>query len=447
VLQISGENFFTGTSITIGDKTFAGPQDGLYLKSSQTMLLTASTDILSRALKAVVNGRYGPAVSLYSCASPEGIVIAKSKLAPVGPNFTKLELIIGDANQTKDLTIHDIEGFPDPLLSLNGSQIPYRPLLGETVDKILGEDCHHYIVATVTVPNSLLHSRDNRAGIIFPLLGGKWSAEDLIYDSDEVQITKMTGGSTTTLLISRPGIAFNNNWRIILDKSYKLNDHTELPTDSKSSRESNDKQKNKPNDKPSVVSPEFTSLTDCQDLQNPEDPNRCYLLKIVADTKFLSNYQKLILVSDTGHAQILDTPAATPQKDTPVAAPKISSITPAIVGLNEVVTVTITGSGLDAVKQVSFEGKPLTFWAVSDKEKPATSATASAQDATQSKTGQIQVLLTRDVTGKEGHQELLLQVDSKNMITTPITVAPSPTATKSTAGATKSPTSKEKTTP
>ena len=30
VLQIFGKNFFAGTTVTIGDKTFAGPQDGLY---------------------------------------------------------------------------------------------------------------------------------------------------------------------------------------------------------------------------------------------------------------------------------------------------------------------------------------------------------------------------------------------------------------------------------
>jgi hypothetical protein len=51
VLQIVGQNFFTGTTFTIGDKTFAGPQDGFFLKSSQTILLSVSADTLSHAYR------------------------------------------------------------------------------------------------------------------------------------------------------------------------------------------------------------------------------------------------------------------------------------------------------------------------------------------------------------------------------------------------------------
>jgi len=422
VLQIAGENFFTGTTITIGDKTFAGPQDGLFLKSSQTMLLTANTDILSRAWKAVVNGRYGPAVALYPSASPNGIIIAKSKLAPKGPNFTELELIIGDADTTKDLTLDNVKDLPDPVLSLNGTQIPYRSTWGNTVDTFFGGARHHYIIATVTVPNSLLHSRDNRAGVIFPLLGETWAAEDLIYDNDEVQVTKMTSGSTTTLLISRPGIAFSKNWSLILDNTYALIDPAPLPAKPSAGKKSKTKQ--------AVPPPQFSSVLPCQDPKVENDPRRCYMLRIVADTKFLSNYQNFILVSEDGHAQVLDVPAATPQKEAPSAPPKITAISPSTVGLNEVVTVTITGSGLDAIKQVSFQGKALTFWAVPDKEKSTDSAPVTSPDATPAKTSQIQVLLTRDVTSKEGHQELLLQVDSKNMVTIVLTVASASTAAK-----------------
>jgi hypothetical protein len=429
MLQIGGWNFFTGTTVTIGDKTFAGPQDGLFIKSSQTILLTASADVLSGALNAVVNGRYGPAVALYSHASPNGIVIAKSKLKPKGPNFSQIELIIGDADPTKDLNIADIQDFPNPILSLNGSQIPYRPALSSTSDKILDENtAHNYIVATVQVPNSLLHSRDNRAGVLFPLLGEKWSAEDLIYDADEVQVSRMTGGSDSTLLISRPGYEFNGNWRLVLDKTYPVTG----PVTKASTPTPKPPPKGKPVAKKIVPPVEFSRVTACKDPNNSSDTNSCSMLKIVADSKFLSNYQKLILISDTGYAQILDVPATKPAaKETPAAPPKITGISPSTVGLNEVVTVTITGSGLDTVKQVTFEGKSLTFWAAPGKVKSTDAEPAASPDATPAKTSQIQVLLSRDVTGKEGRQELLLQVDAKNMSTVALMVAPAPTITKS----------------
>jgi hypothetical protein len=426
VLLIDGENFFTGTTVSIGDKTFSGPQDGLFIKSSQTIFLPVSADLLSRSFRAVINGRYGRAVPvIYNQPPADGIVIAKSKLAPNGPNYTTLEVIVGNSDPTRDLSVNDMKNFPAPILMLNGAQSPYRPTLVDTRDAILDPSLRTYIVASIVVPNSLIHPRDNRVGIIFPLLGESWSAEDLIYDADEVQVTKMTSGPTTTVIISRPGIPFSKDWSLILDKSYPLIDPPPPPPPPEPAPDK--KAKKKP---PVPTPPEFSSVVPCGDPKASHDKNQCYMLKIVADTKFLSSFQKFILVSDRGHAQVLDMPAAAPPKEAPAVPPKPVSIAPATVGLNEVVTVTITGTGLDAVKQVSFDGKPLTFWAVPDKEKSSDAASAPP-DATAAKPSQILVLLSRDVTRKEGRQELLLQVDAKNMATIALVVAPSPTATKS----------------
>jgi hypothetical protein len=450
VLQISGTNFFSGTTVTIGDRTFAGPQDGLYLKSSETMLLTTSSGTLSKALSAVVNGRYGPAVPLYPKASTRGIVIAESKLSPVGPNFTKVEVTLGDPDEHQDFAPSMIEDFPNLVLTLNGTPIPYPPEIAETTDAIAPYPRRRrYVIATTKVPNSLLHSRDNRVGIVFPLLGQNWSAESLIYDADEVQITRMTTGQSATLLISRPGIEFNKPWQLILDGSYSLTDPVApaLVAD--------DETKKKRSSTPPSPPVQFSRLLPCQrKIKTPDDPNnlildktdpnRCYTLKIVADSKFLANYQKLILVSDTGYLQILDMPTAASEKPAASAPPTVTLVNPPTVELNEVVTVTITGTGLSAVKQVSFEGKPLSFWTAPTKTQspgstntPASSAGAASTPAspsaeTTSKTEQIEVLLSRDVTGKTGRQALLLQVDAKNMAPATITVTPVATGTPKT---------------
>jgi hypothetical protein len=446
VLQMSGINFYSGTSVTIGDKTFGSSQDGLFIKSSQTMLLTANSDLLSRSLSAVVNGRYGPAVPLYPNASSRGIVIAQSNLNPDGPSYSTVELIIGDSDPTKDLHLSDIAGFPLPLLTLNGAQVPYTATLTPTRDKILDPKVDHdYIVATVTVPNSLLHPSDNRAGVIFPLLGQNWAAEDLIHDSDEVQVTKMTSGATTTLLIARPGLAFNKDWQIVLDKAYPLTDtvpippapqHPRKPVKAKQIKSGDDKAKAAADKKSKGQKPTtavvFTPVIPCAAKDAPPKSPNCYMLKLTADSKFLGNYQKFILVSDLGHAQVLDVPAAAAKtkEAAPSAPPKIGSVSPVTVGLNEEVTVTIAGSGLDAVKQVSFEGKPLTFWMVPSKKASAGSGASTASDSAATQTGQMQVLLTHEVTSKEGTQALLLQVDSKTMATVSLTVAAAPTAAK-----------------
>lgn len=427
VLQITGTNFYTGTTIKIGDKTFNGPQDGLFLKSSQTMLLAANSDLLSGALSAVVNGRYGPAVPLYP-ASLEGIVIAKAQLSPLGPGYTTLKLIVGDARPAHDLTLDDIHNDPDPILTLNGIRIPYRADFQGTTDSISPFPERKYVIAIVRVPSSLLQAQDNRAGILFPLLGESWSAEDLIYDPDAVQVTRMTTGRATTLLIARPGKEFNGRWHLVLDKSYPL-------TDPPNTRPPHTARTKKPAPPHTATPPpvEFSRIVPCQNPNVKNDPNRCSIIRVVADSKFLSDFQKFVLVSDDGSAQVLDL-AMSPQKEAAPLNPKliVTTVEPHIVGLNEVVTVTVTGKGFDQVTQVSFEGKPLTFWKIPAKSKPAEGGSAEPSpektDAPMQNPAQIEVLLNRDITSKEGHQTFLLQVDDKTMATVLVTVAPSPAA-------------------
>ncbi|HYL62539.1 MAG TPA: hypothetical protein VE077_07950 [Candidatus Methylomirabilis sp.] len=173
VLLIDGENFFTGTTVSIGDKTFTGPQDGLFLKSSQTILVPISADLLSRSFRAVINGRYGRAVAvIYNTPPAQGIVIAESRLSPNGPNYTTVEVIIGTSDALQNLSVNDMKNFPAPILMLNGAQSPYRHTLVDTVESVYDARSRQYkdvhrIVAYVVVPNSLLHPRDNHVGITF----------------------------------------------------------------------------------------------------------------------------------------------------------------------------------------------------------------------------------------------------------------------------------------
>jgi hypothetical protein len=68
LISAKGENFFTGTSVVLGDKTYAGNSDGLFLKSNQTFDLTTTLDAVGTGAGAVV-GRYGAAVPLINNTS------------------------------------------------------------------------------------------------------------------------------------------------------------------------------------------------------------------------------------------------------------------------------------------------------------------------------------------------------------------------------------------
>lgn len=412
VLQIQGENFYPGTTVTIGDKTYRTQADGLFIKSSQSMTLTANTDVLSRSLSAVVNGRYGASVPLYA-ASRSGITILP-RLIPVSLKFSDLQVAIRSKGPASSLTKSQINDFPRPLVLLNGSSVPYLLTLEDEIETTKAGQ-RGYILATVRIPNSLLHARDNQVAVIFPLLGEPWYSEAVIYDDTGVQVTRISGGKATTLLISRPGIQFDGNWRLLLDTTYDLRDGQppRAPT---------------PKD-PTPTS--FTRLLQCKDDKDHKSAPGCYAVRVVADTKFLADYKKLILITDTGYIETIDVPSASAVPDKPTALPRIVAVSPIKVGLNEVLTINVTGSGLDAIKQVTFEGKPLTFWEGAEKSVTSDSAEGSTSDEAKTKGNELHILLSRDVTGKEGHQELLLQVDSKTMLTIAINVAPAPTATRS----------------
>jgi hypothetical protein len=339
---------------------------------------------------------------------------------------------VGDA-RNRNLAFKDISSFPEPILTLNGARIPYRADWTPTTDTITSDTPLQYLVATVHIPNSLLKGDANRAGVLFPLLGESWSAEDTIYNPDAVEVTRMSSGKSTTLLFSRPGFEFNGAWQVILDKAYPLTDTAKRassgqePVSSNKKKPGNKKPGAKRHSESPVETVEFFRILPCS--KTKKDSNRCSLAELVADSKFLNNYQKLILVSEDGVPQTIDLSPGSAEKKGAASSGgtlSISSVEPSSVGLNEVVTVTVSGSNLDKVKQVSFDGKPLSFWKVA--EEPGVEKHATAGKAQPAKSSsQIKVLLSRDVTSKEGEQSLLLKVDDKSLTTAVLTVNPSPT--------------------
>jgi hypothetical protein len=430
VLQIEGDNFFTGTTVTIGDKTYQTAADGLFLKSSQTVILTASSDVLSRSLDGVVNGRYGASAALYR--KPTTGITAIPLIRPLDPKFTNLKVKIFNADPAYSLTKTMISGYPAPYVTLNGTTVPYPATIQE-LPEVDGSTSRQYLLATVTVPNSMLQARDNRVGVIFPLLGTDWHQEGAVYDDTAVQVAQLSGGKDTTFLISKVGTPFTSDWHLVLDKMYDIT----CPPPATST------------DPKKATQTSLTTIVQCTG--NPPVVADSYALKLVADTGFLKNYKKLVLITKGGDIQAIDLPASSPAPaaEKPATPPKITKVTPATVGFNEAVTIIITGDGLDAVKQISFDGKPLTFWAVDPKDtgtgNPDSSAAAaptsdgSDSDSSKKKVIELHVLLSHAATGKEGHQELLLQVDPKTFATATITVSPAPTSVKSDATTEKKP--------
>lgn len=134
LITVEGDNFFSNTSVILGDKTYP-PADGLTLKSNKTLQLLTSQDALASG-PAVVSGRY---------ASPEALVV-KSGAFDKLPRLELSDPMIGPAiggrrrltvsvagrnlrNVTIPIYLTDL---PDdahpPLITINGhsAQQPYQ---------------------------------------------------------------------------------------------------------------------------------------------------------------------------------------------------------------------------------------------------------------------------------------------------------------------------------
>lgn len=87
LVSILGNNFFNGTQVTIGDRIYSAPAEGLIIKSNQAIDLTLPLESLVTPSAAII-GRYGPAIplSLGAAASPTGISIPAG--VELGPNLS-----------------------------------------------------------------------------------------------------------------------------------------------------------------------------------------------------------------------------------------------------------------------------------------------------------------------------------------------------------------------
>jgi hypothetical protein len=112
LVTVDGENFFTGTSVAIGDKVLVTPTDGLVVKSNETLDVLTTIDALATGPGEIVS-RYGAAVPIRA-QDPKGrgFEIIGSKLSPPRSGYRTLTLEL-----TGDMPI-------DPIITVNDKAVP-----------------------------------------------------------------------------------------------------------------------------------------------------------------------------------------------------------------------------------------------------------------------------------------------------------------------------------
>lgn len=134
LVTVKGDNFFTGTAVVIGDRTYSSPADGLILKSNQAFDLILPFDALTNAPGAIIS-RYGEATPLYPnswedrpapprsdrCEPGDKIAITSVTTFPPSVDRRAMEFAVESGKFSYTSILNGPRG---PLLFVNGHAVP-----------------------------------------------------------------------------------------------------------------------------------------------------------------------------------------------------------------------------------------------------------------------------------------------------------------------------------
>ncbi len=239
LVSVVGNNFFSGSQVALGDKSYASVADGLILKSNQAFDLSTSLDSLASGSAAVI-GRYGVAIPL-RVSDDKTHTGAHLYQAEIGPSLSGVHtLILHLAGRDphvagQPLKYEDLPKDSVPLVTVNGNTVP----LPYSIDKVSdpGPDnlMADHIVVRGAIPDSFLVGGSGTVRILWPFLGDRWisttpfsdpgSAYQAIRTTDKsvLVISKNFAGFTKDPHNPSHTLGANSCWQIFAsDKPLKL---------------------------------------------------------------------------------------------------------------------------------------------------------------------------------------------------------------------------------
>jgi hypothetical protein len=379
VAVVTGKNLFPGTTVRLGNKTYASAADGLTMKSDQELEVVAP--LSSVAVGGVLSGRYGAAVSLEAPATTTpsaGFNIAGLRLYPLGNDMYQViaDLSFKDSNNKDiEVTVTDLESkLNPPVAVVNGAPLPVRPALSEvtipaTPAKTVGSGTTAVtlpatpsriaVSATTMVPADVVTKMASFT-IVFPFAGTNWSAS-MPYYQTTLKVTRLGGSNNARLLISatNPAIRLCEGWALELEKDI----------------------------------PKNTKLA-CV------DPERKTTVSFDYPAKCLKPYHHFMLTKGEEFL-IGDIPAPEP----PPPGPSLDKDQKVSIAQNDVGPVKFTGKHLDEVTKVLFDKLTLQILKQEDKD--------------------IVIYLSRQVTSKAPNNvALLLLSDGNDPVIATVSVTP-----------------------
>lgn len=222
VAIVKGSNFFPGTTVRFGNKTYSGSANGLVIKSDEE--LEVALPSATAALGGVLSGRYGKAKPLVANVGPlRGFDIAHLYVTPTGNALYYVDATLTarpDANGNPTSFTSVLDALGPPSASLNGAPV----ILPNFSVGPAANEFHVQFSAPAAA-----FSAGAVVGFAFPLGGVAWARSEAYYDTT-LKVTRLSGEKRSTLVISatNPAAGLCDCWTLILDPQTSFSDGSGL---------------------------------------------------------------------------------------------------------------------------------------------------------------------------------------------------------------------------
>ena len=201
LVSVSGENFFSNTQVTIGDRTLSGPSDGLIIKSDQLIEFAAGLELLASGPGAII-GRYGAGVPIVKSLGGSGINIANG--TAFGESLAGLRdlTVILESRSSGDLNFKDLPSNPSlgplvPIISINNKVLPFPyTMIENTATK--------KIELQTSFSDDLLIKGGGVIKVTFPFLSSDWTASYRFYDPGQTFDARPFGAKSLLVTTKDP---------------------------------------------------------------------------------------------------------------------------------------------------------------------------------------------------------------------------------------------------
>ena len=205
VVIVSGDNFFTGTSVVIGDNILDRP-DGLIIKSEKALQITIPVSALTH--EAVLNSRYGPSFPLVRQPQKKcPLTVDNAEIVPLSANSFQVKVWVSGEN------LEYVKNLPSPVLEINGRFATATIAISVDSSNSWLKD---KVILSAAVDAEFVSSTTTAGRLTFPFLGKDWSLPFGTYDirtslwavcSEDGGTTKIrfSGAASSILLTLRRG--------------------------------------------------------------------------------------------------------------------------------------------------------------------------------------------------------------------------------------------------